>query len=178
MSMPSEKHLDYDELLKAVVDASDLPDGLREHLDHCPQCQEQLQRTTQRLESIGRIAARLAPEPSRSVRVHGRRQARRPLGGGRMKSFMAMAAVAMLVVLVSVWSRHFFAPSGSDQVGQLIADVNRLVENPLPAGYSSLAAVADPLPTADPAADPTAFIVPEVGPPGAGDIPENERITG
>ncbi len=178
MSLPTEKHLDYDELLMAVVDENDLPATRSKHLAGCPHCQGQLERTARRLESIGRIAARLAPDPSRTIRVHGRRKLRRPLPG-RGKSLLAMAVVAMLVVFVSVAANQFFGPAGSrfsanQQVGQLIADVNRLVDNPLPPEYSNLAEVADPLSEAD----PTAFIVPEVGRSDASDYLENERITG
>ncbi len=178
MSLQSDKHLDYDELLMAAVEADDLPAARREHLDHCLQCKRQLERTAGRLESIGRLAARLAPDPAGPVRIHARRKVRRPFPG-RMKSMLAMALVAMLVVFVSVMSKQFFGSAGdrfaaTGQVGRLIADVNRLVDNPLPTGYSDLASVADPVP----AGDPTAFIVPEVGRSKDSDLMENERIAG
>ncbi len=178
MSSSFEGHLNYDQLLMAVVEIDDLPDELKDHLEDCPRCRAQLQRTTARLESIGRIAARLAPEPSRTIRVHARRRVRRP-SPGRMKSFMAIAVVAMLVVFVSIWSKQFFGLSGSrftdgEQIGQLIMDVNRLVENPLPEGYSNLVKVDEPMPLED----PTAFIVPDVDNSKGSEPLDRERIVG
>jgi hypothetical protein len=152
-------HLTYDELLRAVVDTTDLERQRRTHLDQCPQCLSAVQRLEKRYTRMGRMARRMAPEPSRSFRVpHGTR----PASFRHGKPALAMGLAGALVLFVTLWWSPGFrsgpappmqpspmAAATPEQDRELMQEVDALVANALPPALQELAAVTESNPSED-----------------------------
>lgn len=153
-------HLTYDELLRAVVDATDLGRQRRTHLDQCPQCLRAVQRLEQRYTRMGRMARRMAPEPSRSFRVP---QGTRPATFRHARPALAMGLAGALVLFVTLWWSPGFRPDPApplqkpsplavatpEQERELMQEVDALVANALPPDLQELAAVTESNPSQD-----------------------------
>ena len=103
MTNKKDTHLNEDQLLRAVVDETDLPPSLQEHLKTCRLCRTEKARFEQGLEELGHMAERLAPSPSRKVRFPVRESSQRPRSwswGWRTTLAAGMAAAAMVMVIV------------------------------------------------------------------------------
>ncbi len=62
--MPTNSsHLSRDDLLRAVIDLSDLPEACRRHLEQCPACQSKQTDLAHQLGQLSETAARLVPAP-------------------------------------------------------------------------------------------------------------------
>ena len=149
-------HLTQNDLMMAMISRNDLPDETAAHLSSCPTCKRNLEQITLRYRRLGRLAARLTPKPTRSVRI--------PAGASMVsnrknRSLWAVGLTAAVIVLLTVFGPHPFGkgpgdPSGSpaslqmaqtslsDQ--QLLSEVNALVEDALPQSIQEIAAVEIP----------------------------------
>lgn len=140
------EHLSHDDFLHALVDIEDLDPGRREHLHRCRACHDKLERLSRRFSDLGRMAARLAPEPQRSFRLPSATRAAR----WRLRPLWAAGLAAVLILLLR-WNgtdRMLHLPAGSQPIAdshhELTLAVDALVQNALPPAYQALAAVADP----------------------------------
>ncbi|MFZ0448406.1 MAG: hypothetical protein WAL98_04125 [Desulfatiglandaceae bacterium] len=137
-----KKHLHEDQLIQAMVDVSALPSEVLEHLATCPGCKEKKRAFEQEMETLGSMAHGFMPSPRRRVRIP---ETKKP-GFGWFSGYhswrMASAACALLVVLFLGWNVFFkILPerrlAGLEEEiqrdGQFMAEINDLVENPLPA---------------------------------------------
>ncbi|MFZ1986909.1 MAG: hypothetical protein WAU91_21030 [Desulfatitalea sp.] len=143
-------HLTQAELLKALVDAADLPADQREHLNACPTCDEDFSRLNARLTRIGQMAERLAPKPARAFRLPATQTAS---ARWIFKPVWAVGFVAAMLLAITVFrpQQWFSAPQNqkvavidpaADQ--QLMEEVAALVDNALPAAYQQLASLSEP----------------------------------
>ncbi len=147
MKSNSIKHLHEDQLLRAMVDVNALPSAVREHLVTCPGCQEKKRALEQEMETLGSMACEFVPRPRRRVRLP---EAKKPFFGwlsGYHSWGMASAACAVLVVLFLGWNVFFKVlperrlaalEQEIQKDGEFMAEVNDLVENPLPKVYRDI----------------------------------------
>lgn len=144
-----ETHLTDDELLLVVVDAAALRAPRQAHLEGCDACRQALARLETDLARIGQKAQALAPAPKRVIRMADNQPA---VLGRRLLPLWAAGAVAAILLVVAVWGpagllRQEPADVASLDMtadGELLAAVDALVENALPAPYHSLAYLAAP----------------------------------
>lgn len=147
MNQKRDDHLTQDQLMMAMVDTRKLPDPVHAHLESCPRCKSRADEIQKRFENLGRMARRLSPEPSRIVRLKDYRGKHRLSRKWRIIPAVGVAVAAVLM-LMTVWSPRFF--NDRQQTAQqnqwveavddrtFMADVEQLVENPLPKDYRDL----------------------------------------
>jgi len=140
-------HLHEDQLALAIVDVGALPSAVRDHLSTCPGCQEKKRAFELEIETLGSMAHRLVPRPRRRVRIP---EIKKPVFGwfsGYPSWRMASAACALLVVFFLGWNVYFKVlperrlaglEKEIQRDGQFMAEINDLVENPLPAAYRAI----------------------------------------
>ena len=61
MKVDYKYHLDQNQIIQAVVDSTDLPVAVRDHLAQCPQCLEDKQSFARELANLGQLAQQYAP---------------------------------------------------------------------------------------------------------------------
>ncbi|MGD8739226.1 MAG: hypothetical protein PVG34_02855 [Desulfobacterales bacterium] len=136
----NEPHLAEDDMLKAVIDDTDLSTLQQQHLAQCSRCQSRRERLENELTHLGQLAERYAPQPLRRIRV----------AEDKARSFLlirrfAVSAAAVAAVIIVVWATFLLRSQqqgGIDNQAQnmveaerLMTEVNVLVENALPPVY-------------------------------------------
>jgi hypothetical protein len=173
MANGEQDHLDSDQLLQAVVGESGLPRRLRTHLAQCTACRQEVDRLSGRFSAIGTMARDLSPDAL--GRVHLPKQRRRLFLGRRvgLRPALAMAVAVVLLMMIALYRplSHRSTPmppvptlkagdeSSPEAEISLLAEIQDLLNNPLPQDYQQIAG-DDSL--FDVAGDLTDFIVPEV----------------
>ncbi len=149
MNRQSMAHLNYDQLLQALVDTADLGDAARDHLEACPACRRQVKRLTQRYDRMGQMAKQLAPEPAHAFRIPAQQSAAKRW---LLKPALAMGMVAALIMVFTIWwPQHIDISRGPemratldrDMDDQLMAEIDDLVVDALPETYQELASLSD-----------------------------------
>ena len=149
MNQRPEQHLTYDDLLRTLVDQTDLGSAQQSHLASCPRCRNQAEELKKRFGRLGKMARKLAPEPVRPFRVpvHGM-----PGGRWHFKPATALAAIGVLIFVFTVWwprsADHTDAPapmmaSNIEQDDRLMGEIDDILDNALPEDYQQLAAVSE-----------------------------------
>lgn len=142
-------HLDYDELLKAVVDSQDLAQDRRRHFEYCPQCKHATRRLEQRYTRLGCLSRRMTPEPAQAFRVP---QKTRPVSRWQSRPALAMGLAGALILFVTLWWSPRFNPSpqtpqmvaeSTEQELELMQQVDALVADALPSTLQQLASVTE-----------------------------------
>lgn len=147
MNAKNNHHLDEDQLIRAVVDESDLPAAARAHLAACSQCRRSKQNFEQELTHLGRMAAQFAPKPQKRIILPEQKPGRRLSSYLNRRSVIAAAAIAAAAFII-VWgtnitriiSEHRTANMTAEMrdAKQLMTEVNSLVDNALPPFYLQL----------------------------------------
>jgi anti-sigma factor RsiW len=142
-------HLNYDQLLQALVDSADLGGEARTHLEACPGCQRQVTRLVQRYGRLGQMAQKMAPEPAHAFRLPHQQAAGTRW---RFKPAMALGMVAAMIVLFTVWWPRYFGPTdgpvqvavrNSETDDALMASIDALVDDALPTAYQEVASASE-----------------------------------
>ena len=148
-------HLKEKEIILAVVDETDLPEPLREHLSKCGLCRTEKEQLEDELSWLGRTAESLAPLPKERVKLiaEGASIIDRFRTRHR-RSLLATGMAAALIIAVLLW-KTFFPISPEDRYAQrppefggeegLMAEILFLVENPLPRIYLDLSGESNPV---------------------------------
>jgi hypothetical protein len=169
---PNE-HLTEAQILRAIVDQSDLSDVQQAHLADCPVCMAEIDGLDQTLHRFGNLAMASVPETlSRPVlrdRDSGSQQ--RPFFD--VRPFFRIA-VPVFLVLIIVTTALVLRPDQDTNIAsldnqvidpeQLLADIDSLIENPLPQGFQSMVSFTG----IDPDEDFMEYVVP---------ITENEPLS-
>jgi len=98
----ASEHLNEDLLIRLVIDPTDLPHSVRNHLDGCTLCRTEKIKFEQELTAFGHLAKRYAPTPRQktypSQQAHGRfwRLMRFPTGWGRLALAGGIAIILMI----------------------------------------------------------------------------------
>jgi len=139
-------HLDDDELLRAMIDPSDLGAGRLAHLHSCRHCRHQTEALTASYRRLGQMARAMAPEPRQAFRLPADHAPGRPW---YLKPAMALGVMGALVFAVTLW-RPFtrISPTPTPMVAEkfenddrLMEEIDALVEDALPEKYRQLAAL-------------------------------------
>jgi hypothetical protein len=139
-------HFTDEELLRAMVDPSDLAPTRQAHLKSCLHCQRQTRDLTDSYRRLGQMAREMAPEPQKSFRLPAHDA---PLRRWYFKPVMALGVLGALVFAVTLWMPRFsrtptpMVAHNFENDDQLMAEVDALVENALPEKYQQLAALSD-----------------------------------
>ena len=142
-------HLTDDELLRAMVDPSDLDPTRKAHLESCLQCRRQAQDLTDHYNRLGRMARQMAPEPRKSFRVPAHTA---PVGRWHFKPVMALGVLGALVFALTLWGPRFtrilqtptpIVAHNFENDDHLMEEIDALVDDPLPEEYQQLAALSD-----------------------------------
>ena len=149
-------HLTQNDLLKAMISQSDLPDDAAAHLQSCTKCKRNLEQITLRYRRLGKLASRLSPKPTRPVRIpdSASMASRR-----KNRSLWAVGLTAAVIMLLTVFRPLPFFNGPGNQAGsppstptiqaslsdqELLFQVNALVEDALPQSIQQVAAVDIP----------------------------------
>ncbi len=162
-----DKHLTEDQVIRAVVDETELPADLGAHLTGCPECRERKNRLELELAALGEAASKLAPRPRRSVVLPEREEKAQGWFGGHHSWALASAVCAVLVVFFVGWNFFVRLPQEHlagvememQQDEQFMAEINELVENPLPQVYRAISGEG----YAEVDEDLMDFVIPEAG---------------
>lgn len=141
-----EKHLDEDQLLKALVDEQGLPHEFRMHLDHCQLCKGQLGSLQETLETFGRKAEEHVPAATR--KIHLEDKGYKTTGAWnlfRLPSYGA-AAVITVALLIFLWPQpdhlseveQFVSQGDFVEDERLMQEISELIENSLPEDFSDI----------------------------------------
>ena len=140
------RHLSDDEVLRAMIDPSDLGAGRQAHLHSCRHCRHQTEALTARYRRLGQMAREMAPEPRQAFRLPTDKAPGRPW---YLKPAMALGVMGALVFAVTLW-RPFtrISPTPTPMVAEkfenddrLMEEIDALVEDALPEKYRQLAAL-------------------------------------
>ena len=153
MKNEKELHLDEDHIIRAMVDAGDLPLPVRRHLDQCSQCRYQFEQLQEDLANLNRVAKQLTPLPSSRLKIDQKQKSasHRWLWGWRIALGASLAATAIIFIF---WSKTpeitFETPGGTNLVAQyesesekLMTQVIELSENALPQVYLDIVSESD-----------------------------------
>ncbi len=133
-------HLGEKDILKAVIDETDLSQSLKQHLNECADCRLQAERLQQELSRFGQLAKRYAPEPRKGVSIDTDR-VKVPFLSWKF----AFGAAAVAATVIVVWATVLIQSRQPGSVGnlaknmveaeRLMTEINDLVENALPTVY-------------------------------------------
>jgi len=153
MNPNTDKHLDEDQLIRAVVDANDLPAAVRTHLAECDQCRAGRKSFEKELMNLGQMAERLAPKPQRRIVLPAAKTKRINLSFLDWRNLVAAAATVAAVFIV-VWGTNFVRDISEHRAAertaerreaqQLLTEVNMLVDNALPNFYLEISGENNP----------------------------------
>lgn len=141
-------HLDEQQLLRAIVNAEDLPVTVQKHLTECSRCRVQKENAERELTTLGMLAERFAPSPTHAIVLPAKPRLR--FGRWISLNWQAAAgmAVAVAAIFLVVWNSHLLKefqkgpPPNTAQAmleaEQLMTAIDRLVENPLPSEYLAI----------------------------------------
>ncbi len=151
MELSPEQHLTYDDLLRTLVDESDLSTEQQRHLASCPGCQRQAEDLQYRYRRLGKMAHDMSPAPSRPFRI--------PAGGSSesrwyFKPGVAVGVLGVLIFVFTVWwpqpGEHTDGPSpmaewSMEEETRWLAEVDALVDDALPKAFQQVAVVSEPI---------------------------------
>jgi hypothetical protein len=139
-----DRHLEDDQLIRALVDTSDLPEAVRRHLSACERCRSRKTDLEEELARLNRMAEESTPAALRPVRLPVRETPARGRLPGKWLTAVGLTASAAAAVLI-LWTAGILEPRSEfpddrlpgdrPSAEQLMLEVTRLVENPLPAVY-------------------------------------------
>ncbi|MBW2409246.1 MAG: hypothetical protein JRF72_05570 [Deltaproteobacteria bacterium] len=157
MKVNSEYHLDENQIIQAVVDATDLPEAVRGHLVECPQCLENKESFARQLANLGQLAEQYAPRPQRRIQIplaDPKGQPKQTFWSSFSWRNVAAATATVAAVLLIVWGtnvvRNLPQPGTQNlaaemlEAKQLMTEVNTLVDNALPPFYLELSGEKGP----------------------------------
>jgi hypothetical protein len=136
----NEPHLGEDDMLRAVIDDTDLSTLQRQHLAECSQCRSHRKSLESELTHIGQLAERYAPEPLRRITV-AHDKVRLPFSIRGFVFSAAAVAAAIIVVWAAVLIRNQQQGSVENlaqnmvEAESLMTEINMLVDNALPQVY-------------------------------------------
>lgn len=147
MSVDKSVHLSEDQLLMAIVEESDLPISLREHLYTCQQCRADKVRFEQKLTQVSRMAKNYTPPSKQRISLPDSEHRSFYLWfSGRRAAFGLALTVAMLTLVVW-WTAPFkITPEGGVEITaremqeaeSFMIEISILAENALPTVYMDI----------------------------------------
>ena len=147
MATPSNKHMDETQILKAIVDLSDLSSDQQAHLTACPECLAEKAHLDKMLLQVGKMAKASVPNV-----------VRRPVLPNRSSNFLqkwifnvrplVRITVPALLVLIIATAAFVLKPDQDVHIAiveeqmidpeKLLSEMDSLIENPLPQGLQTM----------------------------------------
>jgi hypothetical protein len=138
------QHLDEEQLVQAVVDATDLPHSVQAHLAECGQCLAGKNSFELEMTKLSQQVERFAPKPQRRILLPVQKT-KNPLRNLLDWRNLVAAAATVTAVFILVWGtnmvRNPSVPGAEilaaemEEAERLMTEVNTLVDNALPAFY-------------------------------------------
>ena len=153
MNLNKDQHLNDDQLIITIVEADDLPSGVREHLDSCHQCRLAVQQFENELSILGEAARQFSPTPKHRMTLPVERQTQKVFGSWKWRVSFGAAFSAVLVFVILWWSglTNTTINGGVNSLSgelwedeDLMTEISRLSENPLPQLYMEITGDTDP----------------------------------
>ena len=148
MTQEKSLHLTEKEIIRAVIDETDLTESAREHLSMCHICRNEKEGLGNQLSLLGNTAERLSPLSGERFKLPSEEILKSPrFWRWQWQSLLAAGVAAAMIFAVLLWKTPFpISPENSNdqwanefvQDEQLMADISSLVENPLPEIYFDL----------------------------------------
>ncbi|RLB14959.1 MAG: hypothetical protein DRG63_07650 [Deltaproteobacteria bacterium] len=141
------QHLTEDQITWALVDENDLPEPVKKHLERCPFCQERKHKLETSLNNVGELAARFSPVPRRRFMSERERHGLGWAISPWYRGVLTAALAGFLLVLIFGGGRLWHPHSTSEitavmeemrEDSKFMAEVDALVENPLPQIYMEI----------------------------------------
>jgi anti-sigma factor RsiW len=149
-----DAHLNEDQLLRAVVDETDLPAAVQNHLSTCPVCRVEKGRFEEKLARLGDMAERLAPSPAKKVKLPRRESSKSAGRPWNWRGALAAGLAAAAVVLVVAYGSVLLKTRQEDRIAalsqemrndeQLMTEIRGLSENALPVFCLDIFGASDP----------------------------------
>ncbi len=164
LTATSKKHLAEAQILQAIVDLSDLSDDQQAHLKACPVCRGEKDRLDRVLLQVGSMARASAPTVSRRPVFPDKRPGFlqgwfevRPLARIAVPALLLLIVATAVLVIKPDQDKHMaFVEEQMINPEQLLSDIDRLIENPLPRELQAMISITE----IDPDEDFMEFIVP------------------
>lgn len=154
--MKQQDHLSKGELIRSIVDESNLSPARRDHLAECGSCRNERSRLEGELNSFADMASALVPPMRKTVMLPASEPARRARPVGlRLALGSALAAGIMVIAAVGIFihgipgrepnianeQAALQQETASDEL--LMKEVNQLVDNPLPQAWADMGSTPD-----------------------------------
>ena len=150
MSNEKNNHLNEDQIIRAVVDESELSVSVRQHLGTCNQCRAQKAHLEKNLARLGQVARQFAPLPHKRLNLKAPETPPAIRWSWNWKITLG-TTLATVALFIFVWwasqGREMFETSSRENViadevkasESLMTEVNILSENALPQEYMDIA---------------------------------------
>lgn len=167
MNTTSSRHLAEAQILQAIVDLSDLSDDQQVHLKACSVCGAEKDRLNRMLRKVGSMARASAPAVIRRPVLPDKRPGFLQRWFFEVRPVVRIAIPALLVLVVFT-AALVLKPNQDKHIAlvaeqmidpeQLLSDIDRLIENPLPQELQAMISIAE----IDPDEDFMEYIVPPI----------------
>jgi hypothetical protein len=144
MKSGNVQHLNEEQLIQSVVDASDLPDAVQAHLAECGRCLAGKNSFELEMKTLSQKAEQFAPQPQRRI-ILPAIKTKKPFWNLLDWRNLIAAAVTVAAVFILVWGTHLVhhpSEPGAENLTadmaeskKLMTEVNTLVDNALPPFY-------------------------------------------
>jgi hypothetical protein len=138
------QHLDDEQLIQSVVDASDLPGSVQAHLTECGQCLAGKNSFELEMTTLSQKAEQFAPQPQRRIMLPAQKS-KNPFRNLLDWHNLVAAAATVAAVFILVWGTNLVRNLSEPGIENLTADmveserlmteVKTLVDNALPPFY-------------------------------------------
>ncbi len=137
MSTIKDIHLKEDQILRAVVDESDLPAALMKHLRQCAQCREEKEKIQMGLARLGRMGADFSPSPKKRVKLPTNEY---QVSVRWLRPMTGVLGMALACLVIWFGAALFFSDKGPGinraqeiaESAQFMLEISMLSENALP----------------------------------------------
>jgi len=151
MTSQKDLHLEEDQLLKAVVDETDLSQSQRDHLLICRQCREVKERIEEGLTQLGQMAERFSPSPKRRVSLPAEKPQRSLWWSWQTRTALGAAVAAIFIGIVGIPTlfenkqgiRENTYTQEMLEAEEFMTEVSMLAENALPQEYLDITGETD-----------------------------------
>lgn len=141
-------HLVEDDILRAVIDETELSDLQQVHLAQCSRCRSLREQLEQELTRLGQLAKRYSPAPQKRITLVERKARSAFFKWGF--AFSAAAAAAAILIVLGTFLLRSQQPGSIGNLAQnmveaekLMTEVNVLVESALPPVYLDIIGETD-----------------------------------
>jgi hypothetical protein len=155
MSQKEELHLNEQQIIQAVVDVTDLPFSLQDHLNTCPMCLAQKERFSGLLSQLGHKSKVLSPTYRKRVTLTETNGTKRPwLWAWNWQRLLVAGLSCAMVLAVLWWASPFKIPPEWQESKayhemwedyRMMAEIVWLEEHALPQVYFDISGESAPL---------------------------------